>query len=268
MNRRRAPKPATTAEEERGIARAAYIERFLKGAAIRRNLAALWQSCEGRAAWPPELAWLRLSSDPADLSLARGCEQIAETLRLPDLADNVYAWLSDTHQSGWTIDPEDQAKAMKAAMKAAPGAFATFSDSAAVVGDVEVSRTERDIGGRRIGEITTRPIVLLGADNEWDPGHESRQDAERRIVAAVRRGLDRIETHAETVGYRFPDTRSNLARDIDWLVERVRDGRSWDDITNRAQADDEQVYSSDTVRHAAERVAKLIGLRSDILGPS
>lgn len=258
MRRRRAPGPALTREEERGLARDRYIERFLDNDTMRTQLAALHERHATRPTWPAMLDGLRwLSTDPADAALVADCDAFARRLRLPDLAGRVYAWLL-----------ESRGLPTAAALRMAAPSLGASAGSAADIGDVEVARAERVVeGGRRIVEIDRRPVVSIVITTDWYPDHESRRAAEDRLLRLARRRigaeLDRIEAHAADLGYRFPDTRRSLDRDIRWLVWRVRDGLTFAEIANRAAGDAPDtgsVLSEDAVRHAVQAAADLVGL--------
>lgn len=261
MSRRRAPRPALTSEQQRGFARAAYVSRFLDdgGEAIRDRLARLRDGQAGRATWLPSLAALRYCpADPADGALMAECEAIAAMFRLPDLADNIYGWLLDTR----TMSRTD-------AIGEAPSFLAAFSAVRAVIGDVETRRIERTgIGGRRIMHVDRQPILRLELVTTWEPDREARRDAEKRIVGLlrdqIRAELDRIEGHAESIGYTFRDTRPNAARDIEWLVWRVRDGLSWRQIADRlleTSAENDPVPSERAIRMAVTDMAGLVSVK-------
>ena len=261
MNRRRAPRPALTSEQERGFARAAYVLRFLDGGeeAIRDRLARLRDGQTVRAMWPPSLAALRYCpADPADGALVAECETIAAMFRLPDLADNIYGWLLDTR----TMSRTD-------AIGEAPAFLTAFSTVRAVIGDVETRRIERTgIGGRRIMHVDRQPILRLELVTTWEPDREARRDAEKRIVGLlrdqIRAELDRIEDHAESIGYTFRDTRPNAARDIEWLVWRVRDGLSWRQIADRLPetgAENDLALSERAIQMAVTVMVRTLGLK-------
>lgn len=250
--RRREPVPATTEAVTQGQARAIYIRCFLDDDTMRAQLQSLHtrqSRCAGEAAAAgmdlDKLRWL--SEDPAHAALVAACDALAATMRLPELASRAFYWLGDT----WQLTTDK-------AVSSAADDMGGFGYSAGAIGDIEVGRSERTVAGVRIIEIDRRPLVRV-TTGEWDPDRESRRDAEARLVGRaqqrIRAELGRIEAHAEASGYVFPDTRATVARDIEWLVQHVRDGRP-------LEALDSTGLDRSAISRAVNRAAALVGVAS------
>lgn len=257
MNRRRRPGPATTEEVERGLLRAAYIERFARGPGFRRELKRLAARHRIGSVVERELRvaevidWeLRLAREGESPTLAEDAEAILRRLWL-DRLDGRERWVIRNGIVAWLVSDAP----IKFFATFAGGFIAGESE----IGDVEVGREVVSLpDGRPLVGLVLRPLVRVGIEDEWYPDREGRAEAKQRLLARVAelldRELDRIEAHAERLGYRFPDTRPNLDRDLDWLVAHVRDRRSYAAIAAEAS------MSPYTVRNAVRALARLVGV--------
>lgn len=255
MTRRRprSPGPATTDELERGRLRAAYIERFVSHENERAWLAELAQ--RHRVGSVVERVMSLVHDEPP--ALVADAEQVLRRLCL-DRLDDVRRWELRTGIMEWLVSD--------APVEAFSAYAGTFGWTEAPIGDVEVGRELIAISpsGRQVVGIIRRPLVRVILEDEWNPAAESRQDAQRRLLPRLKElldeELDRIERHARELGYRFPDTRPNVSRDLDWLVWRVRDRRKYKEIANLANEGPKPVVDEHAVRKAVRRLAELIGV--------
>jgi len=229
--RRRSPTwPALTPAQERGWMRAVYIERFLEDPTTWARLGELRERYLDRLG----------TGQPAPLvveATLADCEQLAAAvLRLPDIAADILAWLY------WSRD-----KPANRALAASGSVIAAFS-----------TPSPTGFGGYGPAVTDTRLVI----EDTWNPAQEPREAARRRLVQRIEAELDQIETHAEGLGYRILDSRPNGPRDVGWLVERVRDGRTYRAIADRYGAHGEPL-GEDAVRHAVQQVAALVGINPE-----
>ena len=117
------------------------------------------------------------------------------------------------------------------------------------------------VGGTGGALADEDPTVRISIELAWDPLRETagrarprlKAEAERQIRAAVTAGEERTLE----LGYAFPSERPERHRDLRWLYQRLRHGRTWDQI-----ADAE--HDRDVVKAACLGLAKR--LRIDATG--
>jgi hypothetical protein len=99
-------------------------------------------------------------------------------------------------------------------------------------------------------------------EETWDLTREARSDARTRLERTardhIRRELDLITEEAHTMGLTFPGSPLNVARDLEWLYQRMRLRRSYQDIYE--SMDDPPEGGADTIRRAVERIAEKAGV--------
>lgn len=246
--------------------RARYIGRFLNDE-VRKSFAQLRERHRGRSVWPHHLDELRYCSADrsdaqrqADERLVADCDALAAPFRLgPDFANQIYWWLSDTR------DLPDRA-ALACLLN-----LGAFGWTAPEIGGVETGREQSlTRAGHPIVEITREPLIMISISGAWDPADEPRSAARERLLRlageAIDANLDRIEEDARKLGFLFPDSRPNQDLHIDWLVERVRDDRTYEAIADRYSDTSGRPIVADTVRKAVREVAKLAGV--ELLRPT
>ncbi len=93
----------------------------------------------------------------------------------------------------------------------------------------------------------------------WDPTEESRADAEARLRGALEKrmqaALDDIAGAYRRYDKPSRQERPARGRHLNWLFQRQRYGRTYEDIAERAQ-----IVEPDAVRRACRRLADRMGL--------
>lgn len=96
----------------------------------------------------------------------------------------------------------------------------------------------------------------------WDLTRERRADARKRLEKRARKHiqatLDQIEAEARTSGLVFPDTTPKLERDLDWLFQKVRFRKSFQDIYDLLK--EPPKGGVDSVRRTVVRMAGRVGV--------
>jgi hypothetical protein len=109
------------------------------------------------------------------------------------------------------------------------------------------------------------PVGIIGPpwkEEVWDLTHQRRAEVRKRLEERARTHiqatLDQIEAEAKTTGFVFPDTSPKLERDLDWLYQKVRFAKSFQEIYNELAVPPEG--GVDSVRRTVVRIAARVGI--------
>lgn len=142
------------------------------------------------------------------------------------------------------------------------------------VGEKVVQKVvQKDPGGNEVeyeGYDIRPPTIRISIESPWEAEGESpaaiyerlMRDCAEQITAQVTRWYHEFDAG----GYTFGDTKDKLTTHVNWLYQRVVDGKSCDFIACKASqerdsdAEDAKWLTESAVRKATDRVARKIGI--------